>query len=189
MRPGDRDVSRRDVLAGAGLLGYGVLARHVQMPLHSRQQFLAEIDPAARMVGAYTAYALEWEEYVGTVARADPVPRLEDQGYQVNPLSAAKYHPETGELDDRSLRRVDPDAPRWQWHIHLWEREARTQLFSHYEYRPDPRRIGGESITDMNQRIWAHYDAKWDTRYPADEANYFLGATCERVRALLTGTT
>lgn len=189
MSPGDRGVSRRKLLAGAGLLGYGVLTSYADVPIRSRQRLLAMIDPAARVVGGYTAYTLDWKEYVGTVGLVDPVAGLESRGYESNPLSAAKYHPKTGDLDDESLRRVDPEAPRWQWHVHLWDGDERAQLFSHYEYRPDLRRIGDEGITDVRQRIREHYDAKWDSRYPPGEANYFLGTACERVQAFVEAGT
>lgn len=151
-----------------------------------RRSLLASLDPIASRYGTYTAYQLEREEFVGTVTLDRWEAALRDAGYGVNPLAAAKYHPDTSDPDDGSWRRVDEDNPRWQWHIHAWIGDAgRVELFSHYEYRPDPWLLSGESPTDMSQRLRDHYHPKWDTEYDADDANYFLGDACPRLRDLV----
>lgn len=181
----DREISRRDLLAALGLAGASAVVVDPNRFSGLRQRLLSTSDPVARRLGTYTAYRLDRAEFVGTLQRDRGTFDLRDLGYEHNPLSAAKYHPETDELDDSSWRRVDPDDPRWQWHVHLWENDVEVEAFSHYEYRPDPRLLSGESPSDMTQRLRDHYNPKWDTDYDADEANYFLGDACGELRAVV----
>ena len=171
-------VTRRGALLVVGLAGVAALTQSDR----SRQRLLAELNPVANRYGKYTAYQLWEEEFVGTVEHGEDAVDLGDAGYQVNHLSAVKFHPSTGEVDDSSWRRVDPDNRRWQWHVHAWEHASGTaELFSHYEYRPDPFPLPGEDISAMRQRLHDHYYPKWSTHYSDDEANYFLGRACARV--------
>ncbi len=178
----DREVSRRGLLAALGLTGASVVVVDPNRVPGLRQRLLSGLDPVARRLGTYTAYRLDDAEFVGTVRHEEESFDLRDLGYSHNPLSAAKYHPETNELDDSSWRRVDPDNPRWQWHVHTWEDDTEVEAFSHYEYRPDPRLLSDESPSDMTQRLRDHYDPKWDIYYGPDEANYFLGDACPELR-------
>ena len=140
---------------------------------------LAAVAPVARRFGAYTAYQLEPPEYVGTVAFGMAATRqmLELGGYEPNPLSAAKYHPEPHKaVDHGSYRRVpdshppevedtDPTpelaflaAPRQcQYHVHLWPCDEGTAVFSHYETRPDLHPVGDESLTEAYCRLREHF--------------------------------
>lgn len=183
----DGRISRRRVLAAVGVIGAGSFVQQVRPERRSRQEILAVVDPIARIFGKYTAYRLASEEFVGTASAENGEAELVESGYEANPLSAAKYHPETGAVDDRSLRRVDPDNPRWQWHVHLWTEDDATEVFSHYEYRPDFSPIGDESFAEMAQRVRVHYNPKWDMYHDDDEATYFLGRACHRVEETVIG--
>lgn len=152
---------------------------------------LARLDPLARTAGFYTAYQLSDAEFVGTVPYAIPGPLWwfpEKGGYEAPttvagvPLSAAKYHPETGELHTKTYRKVDPDNPRAQWHVHLWEsfgesiEEAHYEVFSHYELRPDPWPVADETWRECIQRLREHYR-------PGE--SYVEGYACEAVTELV----
>jgi len=158
-----------------------------------RVEYLPTVDWVLdRTLGKYAAYQLHEREYVGTIDHVDlledVVDLLEERGYERNGLSALKYHPETGEPDDGSFRKVDPDAPRWQWHVHLFETEHGVEIYSHNEYRPDLRPIAGESIPEAIARCREHYHPTWDIRVDdPEEATYFLGAACEDVSDLVDG--
>lgn len=181
----DSPLSRRDALDLGSITVLSVLISRLPWDAGYRQQLLAELDPIARHLGTYTAYTLSRLEYVGIVEHGGERLDLREEGYGRNPLSAAKFHPDTGELDDSSWRRVDRSNERWQWHVHAWERRGgRAEVFSHYEYRPDFTLLGGESPAEMRARLRDHYDPKWNTEYDDQEANYFVGCACDRVRAL-----
>lgn len=170
------------MLAGVGVVSLGWVAQGSNWAPMRRQSVLARIDPIARQFGKYTAYRLSSEEFVGYHPRDGVLDSLRSLGYEMNLLSAAKYHPETGDLDEWSIRRVDPDHPRWQWHVHVWERSNdRAEVFSHYEYRPDPIPIDGEGMADMQDRLREHYNPTWDRNASDEEATYFLGEACNRV--------
>jgi len=118
-------------------------------------------DPLARRFGHYTAYELDGEE-IGTVSAVPNVTRrlLELKGYEENRLSAAKRHPETGELHHFSLRRIDPDDPQRQYHVHLWpvaDDSSRTEVHSHRELRPDLSPLAGETWREAAERARTHY--------------------------------
>src|SRR6056297_612785 len=127
---------------------------------------LKKLDPIARRIGLYTSYELDEREYIG---RGPPglVRKLLDRGYEKPPtfagipLAAAKEHPETGRVHDVSLRKIDEDNPRMQYHIHYWiERSgkgAKAEIYSHYEYRPDFARVADETTGEMIERLRTHY--------------------------------
>jgi hypothetical protein len=125
---------------------------------------LKKLDPIARRIGLYTSYELDESEYIG---RGPPgiASGLVTCGYENPPklfgipLAAAKEHPETGEVHDYTLRRVDKDNPRMQYHIHLWYAESSKDLhaYSHYEFRPDFKRVGDETTGEMINRLRTHY--------------------------------
>lgn len=175
-------ISRRAIVAGSvGLATILGAPRGV-----NRQRVLTSLDDATGSTGLYTAYELDWKEYIGRRSNGNADGELAGAGYERNPLSATKYHPGTGETHDGSWRRVDPENPRWQWHVHVWDRDRGVQdIFSHYEYRPDPVPLEDESLGEVRTRLRHHYDPKWDLNHPPHEANYFLGDACERVRALV----
>jgi len=124
---------------------------------------LKKLDPIARRIGLYTSYELDEREYIG---RGPPglVRKLLERGYEKPPtfmgipLAAAKEHPETGRVHDYSLRRIGTN-PRMQYHVHLWYAESSKDLhaYSHYEYRPDFKRVGDETTGEMIERLKTHY--------------------------------
>lgn len=118
-------------------------------------------DPVARRFGYYSAYELDGEQ-IGTVSARPIVTKqlLGLKGYEQNRLSAAKRHPESGELHHYSLRRVDPEDPQRQYHVHLWPVEddtSRTEVHSHRELRPDLSPVGSESWPEAYERMRRHY--------------------------------
>lgn len=177
--------TRRKLLSMAGLFTLGVFTTTRPNIENSRQWLLKQSDPLARRYGRYTGYRLSTREYLGSVDATEL--DLRDIGYDRHNLAAIKYHPETERPDDGSWRRVDGDNPRWQWHVHLWDEESTVEVFSHYEFRPDPWPLTDESIADMHQRLRDHYNPKWDTSYDEDEANYFLGESCDNLREVISG--
>jgi len=147
---------------------------------------LKQLDPIARKIGFYTSYELDESEYIGSVdintenvfeasenlrppfvMERDFYRTLETNGYEKPPtfagipLAAAKEHPETGRVHDVSLRKIDEDNPRMQYHIHYWiERSgkgAKAEIYSHYEYRPDFARVADETTGEMIERLRTHY--------------------------------
>ena len=129
-----------------------------------RESLLPKLDRIARKVGYYTMYQLNKTELVGTIEPLglDVIQYLKHHGYEYNGLAAAKQHWETKDLDDGSYRKVDPENPTAQWHVHIFEFEGQTQLPSHYELRPDVTRINNESYSDMIRRLITHYRPKKD---------------------------
>ena len=151
------------------------------------KDLLVKFDPYARKVGYYTAYTLSKDEFIGTTPYTTPGIHwyLPDSGYaQLSLLEAAKFHPETGAVHDFSYRKVDPESPRWQWHIHGWlnkgesPKETYYELFSHYEYRPDFRLIGDESVSEAIERLRTHYR-------PNHGEEYLRGVACDDVKELV----
>lgn len=174
-------IGRRDMLF-LGVAGTaGVLLRQVPHSFGLRQRVFPHFNGLAHRGHSYTAYELDEEEFIGRAPRFDP----SDLGYERNHLAAVKYHPKTGATDDGSWRRVDPDHPRWQWHVHVWWDSDMGEVFSHYEYRPDLRRIGDESVWDLHQRLRDHHTPTWDRPDEQGTPNYFRGAACERILATL----
>ena len=142
----------------------------------------ARFDSTARRLTddrLYLAYDLEAER-VGVAPSHLSVHEvrewLQSRGYGRSPrvgpipLEAAKRHPETGETHDLALRKVGEagddrhaaaikaDDPRHtQYHVHGFERDGRVELHSHFEWRPDARRLPGEGLTDVYERLRSHY--------------------------------
>jgi hypothetical protein len=136
----------------------------------------------------YAAYPVGAEEYVGTLDDVDDATRVAREllaaGYDRSGLLAAlKYHPETGAPDAGSLRRVDPNHPTWQWHVHLFAVDAGVAIFSHYELRPDLHRIGEETRAEQLERLREHYRPEWSTT--RGEGSYILGDHCDVVAELV----
>lgn len=151
-----------------------------------RQSVLPRLDPFLRQVGGYTAYQLHEDEFIGVTVDIDDRASLDELGYEPSYLAAAKYHPRTRRTDDGSWRRVDPENVRWQWHVHRWRRpDGSTELFSHYEYRPDLRPIAGETTDELLQRIRDHYYPRWNNQFRDEDANYFLGEASPGVEDLV----
>jgi hypothetical protein len=143
------------------------------------KQLKKRLNPVAQKAGLYTAYELSLNELVGTY---DDVPTgvrnwLFKDGYETAPsivgvtLTAAKTHPLTDEVHSYSIRRVDPDNPRWQWHVHLWYVQGATEIFSHYEMRPDFKKIDGEDTAEMIGRLKIHYRPEYGREYYRGEAD------------------
>lgn len=171
------------------------------------KNLLVWIDPIARKAGFYTSYELDEEEYIGDIPVStdnvfkdsenlrppfvmlnDVIDHLEYKaGYELPPkfvgirLEAAKTHPETGDVHDVSLRKLDPEDNRRQWHIHLWYRREKDamEVWSHKEYAPDFERLEDESYGDMIERLRTHYSPDWST----DE--YQKGVACDDVQELV----
>lgn len=145
------------------------------------KHWLVAIDPLVRRFGLYTSYKISKDEYVGQIASDSPRNDLEAIGYEPSPtvggvpLQAAKTHHETGDVHDLSLRKVDPENERMQYHVHVWDDE----VYSHHEYRPDFQRVADESHTDRIERLKTHYRPEWDT----DE--YTRGKACDELLSAL----
>jgi len=150
--------------------------------------------PLRRLSGGrlYYAYELEKAERVKTVPNTlDAIAGyLTRRGYEQPPrlagipLEAAKTHPETGQVHDLSLRRVDPDNPTRQFHIHLFEVDGVVEVFSHYELRPDFGRIGKESWREAYTRLKEHKRPSWGSEW-GDGTTYVLGQKCDVVAELV----
>jgi len=144
----------------------------------SLKQLKKRLNPVAQKAGLYTAYELDAKEHVGDAPHKAPFhSRLVNAGYETPPkvmgvqLSATKLHPDTGEVHDFTIRRVDADNPRWQWHVHVWERDNVYEIHSHYEMRPDMRRIDGEDYAEMIGRLKIHYRPEYGTDYYQGKAD------------------
>lgn len=158
-------------------------------------ELLKRLDPIARRFGMYTSYVLDESEFVGTVPYAIPGAHwyLTKNGYEMPPtffgirLQAAKKHPKTGEVHNWSYRKVDPENPRKQFHIHGWERdygkgptEAYDEIASHREFRPDVRVLEGETLRDAKNRLQTHYAPDWGT------SEYEQGKMCDDLKTLVS---
>lgn len=138
----------------------------------------AFLNPLARENGFYTAYTLSQNEYVGRIHGfdvSDATGFLKQHGYEPQTLSAAKKHPETGQLHDLSYRRVPAKHPELlvheplcrtfrpeecQYHVHAWQTGEWMEFFSHYETRPD---VFKPSFS--LERIRTHYRPTYGTEY------------------------
>ena len=143
------------------------------------KQLKKRLNPAAKRFGLYTAYALDSSEYIGYI---DSTPHLVavdlyEDGYEKPPtfagveLAAAKIHSTEEIVDEYSCRKVDPDNPRWQWHVHLFKIDDVTEIFSHYEMRPDFKKIDGEDTAEMLGRLQIHYRPEYGTDYYQGKAD------------------
>ena len=148
---------------------------------------LKRLDPLARRVGFYTAYTLSESEYIGHTRDPYAKQMLQTGGCERSPtfmglrLEAAKLHPTSGRVHDWSLRKVDPRDHRKQYHVHAWTNEENvTMLYSHREYRPDVRPVGGESLREMYDRLRTHYRPEYGEDYEQGEA-------CDDLQELVDG--
>lgn len=151
-----------------------------------RQQLLPTVDALLEPAGLYAAYELDPAEFIGRaeylpLGQHDAAEVLLESGYESSTLAALKYHPDTGDADVGSFRRVDEDHPRWQWHVHLFDVDGAVEIFSHYELRPDLDPIGDETVAERYERIREHYRPTWGME-KRDEVTYVLGA-CDTVVA------
>jgi hypothetical protein len=139
-----------------------------------KPELLKAIDPLARKVGLYTSYQLSQKEYVGLFEA--PISELKAAGYEHPPtfagigLEAAKQHPLNQSVHDVSLRKVDPNNPRMQYHIHIWDYRPK-ELYSHYEFRPDLKVLAGETLSEAIERLRTHYRPEWGESYIRGKAD------------------
>jgi len=147
----------------------------------------AAADPLARSLGHYSAYTLRGERIgvTGHTRRAAEA-ALRERGYEPSPLGleAAKQHPDDGRLHVLALRRVDPDHPRRQYHVHGFTHPDGIELHSHYELRADPWPVGGGSWGDVRGRLRDHYRAEWGATW-GDGVTYIPGGVDDRVPELV----
>ena len=147
--------------------------------MHTIRVAIGRLDPLARRLGHYTAYQLDEREYVGTY-EGDIRSVLREIGYVRYNLAALKYHwNESDNADDGSFRKVDPENPRWQWHVHIWRVDGHSwAVASHYEYRSDIIPVSDETPSEAIERVRLHYRPTWGE-------NYLLGETCDELPGLL----
>ena len=145
----------------------------------SLKQLKKRLNPVAQKAGLYLSYELDESEYVGTMPVFDHEVKylLENTDYERPPtvggvsLTATKLHPERGTVHDATVRKIDPDNPRWQWHVHLWyvvdgaPGESYYEVFSHYEMRPDFKKLNGEDKSEMIGRLKIHYRPEYNVDY------------------------
>jgi hypothetical protein len=156
------------------------------------KRLLSTIDPYLRKIGLYSSYTLSKEEFVGTVEintsnvfqdtmnppfvmEHDFYRRLECFGYEKPPtflgvpLIAAKKHPETARIHDVSLRKVDIENTRKQYHLHYWLESLddgyEAEIAVHREYRPDITILEGETLAQAKNRLETHYRPAYGTNY------------------------
>lgn len=122
----------------------------------------------------YAQYRLDDAEFVGRLdgSLEEAEASLEGAGYAYQFFAATKLHPDRDEPDQGSYRRLDPDDPAKQWHVHLWETDSGVDVFSHYEYKPEPW-----NPWDV-ERVSEHYRADYGR-------TYIEGQHSEGVKALL----
>jgi len=141
------------------------------------------LDPIARRLGGYTAYTLGRKEFVGIARTGGSLRRdMLLRGYEPAPrflgvrLQATKKHPVTGDMHDWSLRRVDRDNQRMQYHVHAWERDDCVEVFSHWEFRPDIARVSDESWDEMQERLQTHFAPVYGQDYVRGQADAVVSA-------------
>ena len=144
--------------------------------------------------GWYAAYELDNEEHVGTIENvvAHATQRLQSVGYGSLPtvlgirLSAAKRHPEAGELHDVTRRKVprtgaekartdeltrdteldDYEHERLQYHVHLFSRnDGTTDVCSHLELQIVLRPFRSEDRSEAIGRLMIHYAPIHSSQY------------------------
>lgn len=122
----------------------------------------------------YGVFTLKPAEFVGTldVSLSEARSLLAARSYDYNTISAKKLHPADRTPDDGSYRRLDPADNSKQWHVHLWDRPDRIEVYSHYELRPEPW-----DPVDLRRPI-DHYWPDWGE-------TCLLGRHCPTLKSLL----
>jgi len=141
---------------------------------HRLRQTIGGVADAVLPGRFYAVFRLKSPEFVGTLDLdvADLPARFEEHAYSYCPVAAKKLHPETGQPDDGSYRRIDPVNSAKQWHVHVFDRPDGVEVFSHYELRPEPWRP-----LDLRRPV-EHYWPEWGE-------TCLLGQHCPELRALL----
>ena len=152
------------------------------------------IDPLLRRASGgrlYYAYSLSEPEYIGTAPAGGVIRELREAGYETPPtlgpipLEAAKTRRGVGDrVHDYSLRRIDPEHPTRQFHVHIWSVNEGVELWSHYEHVPDLRPVADESWTDAYARAREHLNPSWGSEW-GDGTTYVPGRADETVRGLV----
>ena len=154
-----------------------------------------QLDPHLRRASdgrLYYAYSLRDAERIGTAPHpTDVFATLRNAGYETPPtlgpipLEAAKTRRGVDErVHDYSLRRVDPDHPTRQFHVHGWRVDDGVELFSHYEYRPEIYPVADESWPEAYDRAREHLSPSWGAEW-GDGTTYVLGRADDVVRDLV----
>jgi len=153
------------------------------------------LDPILRRLTGdrlYYAYSLEPAEKIGVAPHpTDVFATLREAGYERPPrlgpipLEAAKTRRGVDDrVHDYSLRRVDPDHPTRQFHVHGWSVADGVELRSHYEYRPDLRPVAGETWAEASARAREHLSPSWGSEW-GDGTTYVPGRADRTVRSLV----
>jgi hypothetical protein len=134
---------------------------------------------AEKGIVPYTEYTLENEEFIGTVDLdlEDTVEIFQDQGYEYQMLGAKKKHPERDEYDDGSFRLLDENNEK-QWHVHFWEKDncSATEIFSHYEYKPESWDISEGEVLELDRT---------SEHVLPDKGNYIPGQHSEEAKEIV----
>ena len=124
---------------------------------------LRRLHPVAQQLGFYTSYELQEAEYIGVSDASDSREQLRSRGYEPVPrllgipLQATKTHPVSERDHDWALRKVDESDPQMQFHVHAWRQPEGTEIYSHWEYRPDLRQLDCETHSMRKERLRTHY--------------------------------
>jgi len=147
---------------------------------------LRRLHPLASKLGFYTSYELQEAEYIGLSDKRNIVHWLRNRGYERVPrllgipLQATKTHPETGKDHRWALRKVDDSDPQMQYHVHAWQMPLGTEIYSHWELRPDLQRLDCETHSMRKERLQTHYR-------PIYGRDYVQGKSDEAVNELVKG--
>ena len=153
------------------------------------------LDPHLRRASdgrLYYAYSLRDAERIGTAPHpTDAFATLRNAGYETPPtlgpipLEAAKTRRGVDDrVHDYSLRRIDPEHPTRQFHVHIWSVDEGVELWSHYEHVPDLRPVADESWAEAYERAREHLNPSWGAEW-GDGTTYVPGRADETVRNLV----
>jgi len=98
----------------------------------------------------YVSYDLHNREFVGRVPMNEESfeKKLDEMGFERNPIAALKTLESTGELEEGSWRKVYPEEhPDWQLHVILYDGEKQHNA-------------GDTGYT----YVYAHWELRWDTK-------------------------
>lgn len=128
---------------------------------HRVRQWTADALEAVLPETMYAQYRLDDAEFVGRLDGDlnDAEAALEEARYTYQFFAAKKIHPDRDAADDGSYRCLNPDDPARQWHVHLWETDSGVEVFSHYEYKPEPWGPW------EGERVAEHYRAEYGETY------------------------